>query len=274
MDHFPLLIFIAITSPRLNTGVHILQAEFGGIEIDTILEFLLKKEGGFRHLGCIVVNGAMDDGICGLIIWAKYGFLVMMYRCMRAMAPAPATATVRMGSNKKQDICIEYLTTYLQGEVARGHVGGGGGTDTIKFLLEKEGGFRLLARLIQGEGGGGVGELSLARDRDLTAVRAVAAHQLGVVAVRVAVSLEGASGSAPRPGVVWMPQGGGRGIAPGEEELALADDGDGDGGLGSFVALVGGPVPQAAQAKGRDGRNRECDEDENCELHCWIRGGS
>ncbi len=58
---------------------------------------------------------------------------------------------MRMGSNKNQDICIEYLTTYLQGEVARGHVGGGGGTDTIEFLLEKEGGFRLLALLIQGE---------------------------------------------------------------------------------------------------------------------------
>ena len=122
MDHFPLLINIAITPPRLNTGIHILQAKFGGIEIDTILEILLKKEGGFRHLGCVVVNGAMDDGICGLIIWAEYGFLVMMYRRMRATA----TATVRMGSNKKQDICIKYLTTYLRGEVAGGHVGGGG----------------------------------------------------------------------------------------------------------------------------------------------------
>ena len=166
------------------------------------------------------------------------------------------------------------FATYLRGEVAGGHVGGGGGTDTIEFLLEKEGGFPLLALLIQGEGGGGVGEPSLARDRDLTAVRTVAAHQLGVVAGRVAVGLEGASGSAPHSGVVWMPQGGGRGIAPGEEELALADDGDGDGGLGSFVALVGGPVPQAAQAKGGDRRNCECDEDENCELHGWIRGGS
>jgi hypothetical protein len=42
-----------------------------------------------------------------------------------------------MGSNKNQDICIEYLTTYLRGEVAGGHAGGG--TDTIGFLLEKEG---------------------------------------------------------------------------------------------------------------------------------------
>jgi len=233
------------------------------LPIDTILEFLLKKEGGFRHLSCVVVNGAMDDGIGGLIIWAEYGFLVMMYRCMTA------TATVRMGSNKKQDICIEYLTTYLRGEVAGGHVGGGGDTDTIEFLLEKEGGFRLLALLIKGEGGGGVGEPSLARDRDLTAVRAVAARQLGVVAGRVAVGLEGASGSASRPGVVGMPLGGGVGIAPGGEELALADDGDSDGGggLGSFVALVGGPVPEAAQANGRDGGTRGGGEGEEGELH-------
>jgi hypothetical protein len=62
-------------------------------------------------------------------------------------ATATATATVRMGGNKKQDICIEYLTTYLRGEVVGGHVGG----DTIEFLLEKERDFRLLALLIQGE---------------------------------------------------------------------------------------------------------------------------
>ena len=57
----------------------------GGIKIDTILEFLLKKEGGFQHLAlliysdrvvdCVVVNGALDDDIDGLIIWAKYVFL-------------------------------------------------------------------------------------------------------------------------------------------------------------------------------------------------------
>ena len=59
--------------------------------------------------------------------------------------------TVRMGSNKNQDICIEYfLTTYLQGEVAGGHAGGG--TNTIGFLLEKEGGYRLLALLIDKDG--------------------------------------------------------------------------------------------------------------------------
>ena len=52
-----------------------------------------------------------------------------MYRWVLVME------TVRMGSNKKkwQDIGIEYLTTYLQGEVAGGHAGGG--TDTIEFLL-------------------------------------------------------------------------------------------------------------------------------------------
>lgn len=144
-----------------------------------------------------------------------------------------------------------------------------GDTDTIEFLLEKEGGFRLLALLIKGEGGGGVGEPSLARDRDLTAVRAVAARQLGVVAGRVAVGLEGASDNASRPGVVGMPLGGGVGIAPGGEELALADDGDSDGGggLGSFVALVGGPVPEAAQANGRDGGTRGGGEGEEDELH-------
>ena len=64
----------------------------------------------------------------------------MMYRCMTA------TAMVRMGRNIKQDICIEYLTTYLRGEVAGGDAGGG--NDTIGFLLEKEGGYRLLALLI------------------------------------------------------------------------------------------------------------------------------
>ncbi len=53
---------------------------------------------------------------------------------------------MRMGSNKNQDICIEYLTTYLRGEVTGGHAGGG--TDTIGFLLEKEGGYQLLAFLI------------------------------------------------------------------------------------------------------------------------------
>jgi hypothetical protein len=67
-----------------------IQAEFGGIEIDTILEFLLDKEGGVQHLallidkdrvvGCVVVNGALDDDINGLIVWDKYVFLVMMDR--------------------------------------------------------------------------------------------------------------------------------------------------------------------------------------------------
>jgi hypothetical protein len=66
-----------------------------------------------------------------------------------------------------------------------------------------------------------------------------------------------------------MPQGGGVGIAPGGEELALADDGDGDGGGGlkSFVALVGGPVLEAAQANGRNRGARGGGEGEEDELH-------
>jgi hypothetical protein len=44
-------------------------------------------------------------------------------------------------------IGIKYLTTYLQGEVTRGHAGGG--TDTIEFLLEN---FQLLALLIDKDG--------------------------------------------------------------------------------------------------------------------------
>ena len=147
-------------------------------------------------------------------------------------------------------------------------VSGGIKIDTIlEFLLEKEGGFPLLALLIQGEGGGGVGEPSLARARDLTAVRAVAARQLGFVAGRVAVGLVDAAATAPRHGVVGMPLGGGVGITPGGEELALADDGDGGGGLGSFVALVGGPVLEAAQANGRDRGARGGGEGEEDELH-------
>ena len=139
-----------------------------------------------------------------------------------------------------------------------------------------------------GEEGGGHGEplearvacLSTEGARDLTAVRAVAARQLGFVAGRVAVGLEGASGSAPHHGVVGMPLGGGDGIAPGGEELALLTligivvDADGDRGLGFFGRLGlddgGGATTQAQRL---DGRSRECDEDEDCELHCSIRGG-
>ena len=88
----PHLISPAITPPKYKVGIlqRPIQAEFGGILIDTILEFLLEKEGGFQHLalridkdrvvGCIVVNGDLDDDIDGLIIWAKYVFLVMMDR--------------------------------------------------------------------------------------------------------------------------------------------------------------------------------------------------
>ena len=65
-----------------------------------------------------------------------------MYGCMTI------TVTVRKGGNKKQDICIEYLTNRLRGEVAGGHAGGGG-TDTIEFLLEN---FQLLALLIDKDG--------------------------------------------------------------------------------------------------------------------------
>ena len=60
------------------------------------------------------------------------------------------TVTVRKGGNKKQDICIEYLTNRLRGEVAGGHAGGGG-TDTIEFLLEKERGFRITTSAVTAE---------------------------------------------------------------------------------------------------------------------------
>ena len=76
-----------------------------------------------------------------------------------------------------------------------------------------------------------------------------------------------------------MPLGGGDGIAPDGEELALlAPVGivvdDDDRGLGFFGRLwldvSGGDTTQAQRL---DGRSRECDEEEDCELHCWIRGG-
>jgi len=48
-----------------------------------------------------------------------------------------------------------------------------------------------------------------------------------------------------------------------------------NGGLGSFVALDGGPVPAAAQANGRDGGARGRGEGEEDELHgrsCVLLG--